>query len=106
MQAILDRVLIRRDAYAGQIITQHKLCTGIVVSVGPGIWRGSMDDVEGLKERKLKEHFYRTTLKAGDRVCFSLDKGEEHDIEGEKIVVMREWDIAGVIEHEEAQDAA
>lgn len=102
MQAILDRVFIQRDEYQGRIITNQKLAHGTIVSIGPGIWRGNMDNAQDLRERKLKEHWYPTTLKVGQRVCFSLDKGEEHEIEGRKLVVMREWDIAGVIEDEAA----
>jgi len=102
MQAILDRVFIQRNTYDGRLIVNQKMAHGTIVSIGPGIWRGNLDNVQALRERKLKEYWYPTTLKVGQRVCFSLDKGEEHDIEGQKIVVMREWDIAGVIEDEVA----
>ena len=102
MQAILDRVFIKRDEYQGQIIVNQKMAHGTIVSIGPGIWRGNLDNAQRLKERKLVEHWYPTSLKVGQRVCFSLDKGEEHEIEGQKITVMREWDIAGVFEEEAA----
>lgn len=100
MQAILDRVFIKRDGYTGKLIVNEKMAHGTIVSIGPGIWRGNLD-LLGRNQKEMKTHWYPTSLKVGQRVCFSLDKGEEHEIEGQRLVIMREWDIAGIIEDEQ-----
>ena len=100
IKAINDVVMIERDKYEGLIITNDKMCHGTVLSVGPGRWKANVRDIK--PGGKVEEKWYPTSLKSGQRVCFSLDKGEEHEIEGKKIVVMREDDIAGILEGEEA----
>jgi len=96
MRAINDVVFIERDKYEGALIVDEKMCHGVVISVGPGRWKANVKDIQ--PGGKVEERWYPTSLKEGQRVCFSLDKGEQHTIEGKKVVVMREDDIAGVIE--------
>jgi co-chaperonin GroES (HSP10) len=96
IKAINDVVVIERDLYAGAIIVNEKMAHGVIVSVGPGRWKASVRDLK--PDGTVKENWYPTSLQIGQRVCFSLDKGEEHRIEGKRLVVMREDDIAGVIE--------
>ena len=99
IKAINDVVMIERDKYEGLIIANDKMCHGTVLSVGPGRWKANVRDIQ--PGGKVEEKWYPTSLKVGQRVCFSLDKGEEHVIEGKKIVVMREDDIAGILESAE-----
>lgn len=94
--AINDVVVIERDSYKGAIIVNEKMAHGIIVSIGPGRWKANVRDLK--PDGTVQEHWYPTSLRVGQRVCFSLDKGEEHIIEGKHLVVMREDDIAGVIE--------
>jgi co-chaperonin GroES (HSP10) len=96
IKAINDVVVIERDLYAGAIIVNEKMAHGVIVSVGPGRWKASVKDLK--PDGTVQERWYPTSLQVGQRVCFSLDKGEAHIIEGKHLVVMREDDIAGVIE--------
>lgn len=98
IKAINDVVVIERDPYIGAIIVNEKMAHGVIVSVGPGRWKASVRDLK--PDGTVKENWYPTSLQIGQRVCFSLDKGEEHTIEGKHLVVMREDDIAGIIEEE------
>ena len=100
IKAINDIIVIERDLYAGAIIVNEKMAHGIIVSVGPGRWKANVRDLQ--PDGTVKERWWPTSLAIGQRVCFSLDKGEEHIIEGKHLVVMREDDIAGVIEDEES----
>lgn len=98
IRAINDVVIIERDGYNGMIIApKEKMCHGTVISVGPGAWSASVWDIDPIT-RSVKEKWRPTSLKPGQRVCFSLDKGEEHVIEGKNVVVMRESHIAGVLD--------
>lgn len=102
IQAINDVVIIERDTYQGKLIaTGEKMTHGTVISIGPGAWYASVHDIDPITG-KVKEKWWPTSLKPGDRVCFSLEKGEEHTIEGRKLVVMREGHIAGLLVAEEA----
>lgn len=97
IKAINDIVIIERDAYEGMIVTEQQMAHGVVISVGPGRWKANIKDIV---DGQIKEKWEATSLKQGQRVCFSLDKGEAHEIEGKKVVIMREDDIACVIEGE------
>jgi chaperonin GroES len=89
-----DRVLIRRieqqTKTAGGIIipdtVKEKPMEGEVVAAGPGA-RGEDGKVQALD------------VKAGDRVLFGKWSGTEIKIDGEELLVMKESDIMGVIEH-------
>lgn len=100
IKAINDIVIIERDGYKGLLIApKEKMCHGTVLSVGPGAWSANVWDIDPIT-RSVAEKWRPTSLKQGQRVCFSLDKGEEHIIEGKHVVVMRESHIAGIIENE------
>src|SRR5438128_11593715 len=96
-----DRVVIRRveaeEKTAGGIIipdtVKEKPMEGEVVAAGPGA-RG-----EDGKVRPLD-------VKAGDRVLFGKWSGTEIKIDGEELLVMKESDIMGVIEHAAAKKKA
>lgn len=102
IRAINDVVIIERDMYQGLIVAPtEKMTHGTVLSVGPGAWFASVHDIDPVTGL-VNEKWWPTSIKAGDRVCFSLEKGEEHIIEGKHVVVMRESHIACVIDDEAA----
>jgi chaperonin GroES len=89
-----DRVLVRRidadEKTAGGIIipdtAKEKPQEGEVVAVGPG-------------DRNEKGELVPLELKAGDRVLFGKWSGTEVKIDGEDLLIMKESDILGVIDH-------
>jgi len=92
-----DRVLIRRveseEKTAGGIIipdtAKEKPMEGEVVAAGPGA-RGEDGKLQPME------------LKAGDRVLFGKWSGTEVKLEGEEVIIMKESDIMGVIERDNA----
>ena len=96
-----DRVLIRRveqDAKTpGGIIipdtAKEKPVEGEVVAVGPGA-RGEDGTLHALD------------VKAGDRVLFGKWSGTEIKLDGEDLIIMKESDIMGVLEHAVAKKKA
>ena len=89
-----DRVLIRRveaeEKTSGGIIipdtAKEKPMEGEVVAVGPGA-RGEDGKIQPLD------------VKAGDRVLFGKWSGTEVKLDGEDLIIMKESDIMGVVEH-------
>ncbi len=89
-----DRVLIRRveaeEKTAGGIIipdtAKEKPMEGEVVSTGPGA-RGEDGKVQPMD------------VKAGDRVLFGKWSGTEVKLDGEDLIIMKESDIMGIVEH-------
>jgi chaperonin GroES len=96
-----DRVLIKRvdseeKSMGGIIIpdtAKEKPMEGEVVAAGPGA-RG-----EDGKIQPMEVH-------AGDRVLFGKWSGTEVKLDGEEMIIMKESDIMGVIEHGAARKAA
>ena len=96
-----DRVLVRRldqeEKTAGGIIipdtAKEKPMEGEVVSAGPGV-RGEDGQLTALD------------VKEGDRILFGKWSGTEVKIDGEELLIMKESDILGVIEQEEAKKQA
>jgi chaperonin GroES len=92
-----DRVVIKRieqeaKTKGGIIIpdnAKEKPQEGEVIAVGPG----GRDDSGKLVPIEVK---------AGDRVLFGKWSGSEVKIDGEELLIMKESDIMGVIEHEAA----
>ena len=92
-----DRVLIRRveaeEKTAGGIIipdtAKEKPMEGEVVSTGPGA-RGEDGKIQPMD------------VKSGDRVLFGKWSGTEVKLDGEDLIIMKEADIMGVIEHSAA----
>ncbi len=93
-----DRVVVRRvkeeEKSKGGIIipdnAKEKPQEGEVIAVGPG------ERNEG-GERLLPD------VKVGDRILFGKWSGTEVTIDGEELMIMKESDIMGVIEAEEAK---
>jgi chaperonin GroES len=89
-----DRVLIRRveseEKTVGGIIipdtAKEKPMEGEVVAAGPGA-RGDDGKIQPMD------------VKAGDRVLFGKWSGTEVKLDGEELIIMKESDIMGVIDH-------
>ena len=96
-----DRVVVRRidaeEKTKGGIIipdtAKEKPQEGEIVAVGPGA-RDESGKVVALD------------VKAGDRVLFGKWSGSEVRIDGEDLLIMKESDILGVVEHVEARKKA
>lgn len=72
---------------------KEKPMEGEVVSAGPGV-RGEDGQLIALD------------VKEGDRILFGKWSGTEVKIDGEELLIMKESDILGVIEQEEAKKQA
>jgi chaperonin GroES len=89
-----DRVVVRRieqeEKTTGGIIipdtVKEKPQEGEVVAVGPGT-------------RSEDGKLHPLDVKAGERVLFGKWSGNEVKIDGEELLIMKESDIMGVIEH-------
>ena len=96
-----DRVLVRRieqqEKTAGGIIipdtAKEKPQEGEVIAIGPGA-RDENGKVNPLD------------VQVGDRILFGKWSGTEVRLDGEDLLIMKEADIMGVIEHTEAQKKA
>jgi chaperonin GroES len=89
-----DRVVVRRldaeEKTAGGIIipdtAKEKPQEGEIVAAGPGA-------------RNEKGELVPLDVKAGDRVLFGKWSGTEVKIDGEELLIMKESDILGIVEH-------
>ena len=97
-----DRVVVRRieaeEKTKGGIIipdtAKEKPQEGEIIAVGPG----ARDD---------KGELVPLDVRPGDRILFGKWSGTEVRIDGEELLIMKESDIMGVIEHSaEARKAA
>jgi chaperonin GroES len=101
LRPLQDRVLVRRvepeAKTAGGILipdtVQEKPMEGEVVAVGPGA-----RDADG----KLLP----LDVKTGDRVLFGKWSGTEVKLDGEDLMIMKESDIMGVVDHAVANNKA
>jgi chaperonin GroES len=101
LRPLQDRVLIRRvepeTKTSGGIFipdtAQEKPMEGEVVSVGPGA-----------RDEAGKVH--PLDLKSGDRVLFGKWSGTEVKLDGEDLMIMKESDIMGVVDHVAANKKA
>ena len=89
-----DRVVVRRitaeEKTAGGIIipdtAQEKPMEGQVIAAGTGA-------------RNEAGQLVALDVKAGDRVLFGKWSGTEVKLDGEELLIMKESDILGIIEH-------
>ena len=96
-----DRVVVKRidadEKTKGGIIipdtVKEKPSQGEVVAVGPG----GRDEAGKL---------IPIDIKAGDKVLFGKWSGTEVKLDGEDLIIMKESDVMGVIEHTAARKAA
>jgi chaperonin GroES len=101
LRPLQDRVLIRRvepetKTVGGILIpdtAQEKPMEGEVVAVGPGA-----RDADG----KL----HPLDVKTGDHVLFGKWSGTEVKLDGEDLMIMKESDIMGVVDHAAANKKA
>jgi chaperonin GroES len=101
LRPLQDRVLIRRvepeTKTSGGIFipdtAQEKPMEGEVVSCGPGA-RGDDGKLVPME------------VKPGDRVLFGKWSGAEVKLDGEELMIMKEADIMGVLEHAVAEKKA
>jgi len=92
VQPIADRVLVRplesEDRSKGGVIipdtAKEKPQMGEVISVGPG-------KIQDNGQRLVPE------VKQGDKVLYTSYAGTEVKIDGEKLLLMRESDILGIV---------
>jgi chaperonin GroES len=96
-----DRVVVRRieaeEKTTGGIIipdtAKEKPIEGEVIAVGPG-------------GRNEQGQLVPMDVKEGDRILFGKWSGTEVKIEGEELLIMKESDIMGVVEHTTARKKA
>ncbi len=96
-----DHVLVRRvtpeaKTSGGIIIpdtVKEKPMEGEAVAVGPGA-------------RDANGQLCPLDIKVGDRVLFGKWSGSEIKLDGEDLVIMKESDVLGVIEHSAAKKKA
>ena len=101
LRPLQDRVLIRRvepeAKTAGGILipdtVQEKPMEGEVVAVGPGV-------------RSEDGQLHPLDVKTGDRVLFGKWSGTEVKLDGEDLMIMKESDIMGVVDHAAANKKA
>jgi chaperonin GroES len=101
LRPLQDRVLVRRvepeaKTSGGIFIpdtAQEKPMEGEVVSVGPGV-----------RDEAGKVH--PLDVKNGDRVLFGKWSGTEVKLDGEDLMIMKESDIMGVVDHVAAKKKA
>jgi chaperonin GroES len=100
-QPLQDRVLVRRiesdeRTKGGLIIpdtAKEKPSEGEVLAVGPGA-------------RKENGDLIPMSVKAGDRILFGKWSGTEVKLDGEELIIMKESDILGTIEHKTSSKKA
>ena len=88
-----DRVVVRRldaeEKTSGGIIipdtAKEKPMEGEVIAAGPGA-------------RNEQGQLVALDVKAGDRILFGKWSGTEVKIDGEELLIMKEFDIMGIIE--------
>ena len=101
LRPLQDRVLVRRvepeTKTAGGIFipdtAQEKPTEGEVVAVGPG----TRDEAGKL---------YPLDVKPGDRVLFGKWSGSDVKLDGEDLMIMKESDIMGILDHAAAKKKA
>jgi chaperonin GroES len=93
LRPIQDVILVRptvvQDTTQGGIVIPQKsilkTCEGTVLAVGPGA-------------RSAKGHMTPTELLPGDYVLFEASHGVRMNYRGERLLVMREPDVIGVLD--------
>lgn len=72
----------------GLVLAGHEQTIGLVAYAGPGRLFRSPDGVWSREP---------LTLKAGHRIAFSQNAGQERKVDGVKYLVMREADVHGIL---------
>ena len=87
-----DRILIKRlkteEKTTGGIFipdsAREKQLEGVVVAIGPG--------------KFINNHLQKLSVKIGDKVLFAKYSETEIELQGEKMILLREDDLLGIIE--------
>lgn len=95
IRAVLDRVVVKPTPkevkseggiwLGGEL--KKDTATGLVLSVGPG-----------MRDKKTGR-LVPTEIKVGETVSFHHDVGMHVEDGGEKLLIMREQDLLGVVQH-------
>ncbi len=101
LRPLHDRVVVRRieedqKSTGGIIIpdtAKEKPSQGEVLAVGPGT-RGEHGEIVPL------------TVAVGDRILFGKFSGTDVKLDGEELVIMKESDIMGIVDHTAAASKA
>ncbi|MBI5639286.1 MAG: co-chaperone GroES [Nitrospirae bacterium] len=75
-------------------VAKEKPQWGSVVAAGPGAYKQEKDK-QGKKEEKKK--FIPTEVKQGDRVLYEKYMASEFELDGQKIIMVRESNILGIL---------
>jgi len=65
---------------------------GTVIAAGPGAYKSEKE-----KGKEKEKKFIPTEVKPGDRVLYERYGGREFEIDGQKILMVRESDILGLL---------
>jgi chaperonin GroES len=71
-------------------VAKEKPQWGTVVSAGPGVYK-----IEKEKGKEKDRKFIATEVKAGDRVLYERYMAREFDLDGGKVIMVREVNILG-----------
>lgn len=74
-------------------VAKEKPSKGVVIAAGPGAYK-----TERGKEKEKEKKFVPTEVKSGDSVLYERYMASEFELDGEKIVMVRESSILGVFE--------
>jgi chaperonin GroES len=74
-------------------VAKEKPQWGTVVNAGPGAYK-----TEREKGREKEKKFVATEVKAGDRVLYEKYMAKEFDLDGRKVIMVREANILGMFE--------
>jgi chaperonin GroES len=74
-------------------VAKEKPQWGTVVNAGPGAYR-----TEREKGREKEKKFVATEVKTGDRVLYERYMAKEFDLNGSKVIMVREANILGMFE--------
>ncbi|HUX79512.1 MAG TPA: co-chaperone GroES [Alphaproteobacteria bacterium] len=93
LKPLSNRVVIKQDEAPSQTkggihlpeSAQEKSTMGSILAVGPGN-RNDQGDINPM------------SVKEGDKVCYEKYGGTEVDVDGEKVVVLRESEILAIVE--------
>lgn len=102
---VLLEQLDAEEKTAGGIIipdlAKERPHTGIVIAVGPGTFK-----VEKGREKEKKKIFIPTELKPGNKVIYEKYMVSDFEVDGHKIVMVREENVLGIFEAEKPARAA
>jgi chaperonin GroES len=95
LRPLHDRIVVRTDqppahSEGGIFLlpqTREKTIQGEILASGPGY----TDD---------RGRFFPNSVRPGDRVLLGSYKGVEIEVDGEKVQIMRQGDLAGIVEED------